>query len=99
MARTPRPPALGGRGTGAGGPCALCAGPKLGPTRTGPAPGSRAWAAGLETKGNPHTPEATPFQHALQDALTEAEAFAQPGMGPIDIAHPSEDKAGRHGTD
>jgi hypothetical protein len=48
---------------------------------------------------NPDAPETTPFEHALQDALTEAEAFGQPDMGPIDIAHPSEDEANLHGTD
>lgn len=48
---------------------------------------------------NPDTPEATPFEQALQDALTEAEAAGQPEMGPIDIVHPSEDEAGLHGTD
>lgn len=48
---------------------------------------------------NPETPEATPFEQALQDALTEAEAAGQPEMGPIDISHPSEDEAGPHDTE
>lgn len=45
------------------------------------------------------TPEATPFEQALQDALIEAEAAGQPEMGPVDIVRPSGDEAGLHGTD
>jgi hypothetical protein len=47
---------------------------------------------------NPDTPEATPFEHALQDALTEAEAAGQPESGAVDIVRPSDDEAGLHNT-
>jgi hypothetical protein len=48
---------------------------------------------------NPDTPEAAPFEQALQDALADAEALGQPAPGPFDIAHPDQDDNGPHGTD
>jgi hypothetical protein len=48
---------------------------------------------------NPDTPEGTPFEQALQNALTEADAFGQPHFGPTDIARPADDEAGPQDTD
>ncbi|MFC0486886.1 hypothetical protein [Sinomonas atrocyanea] len=48
---------------------------------------------------NPGTPEGTPFEQALQNALTEADAFGQPHFGPTDIGRPASDETDPQGAD